>query len=33
MTRHPLFWIVGTLAGVYVWHHFVSPLPGAKTGS
>ena len=31
MTRTPLFWIGVTLLGVYGYHHFVKPLPGAKS--
>jgi len=30
-TRSPLFWVAVTLGGVYAYHHFVKPLPGAKT--
>ncbi len=33
MTRSPLFWIAGTLVAVWGYHHFVHPLPGAKTGA
>lgn len=31
MTRSPIFWIAVGVAGVWAWHHFVSPVPGAKT--
>lgn len=30
-TRSPLFWVAATLAGVYAYHHWVKPLPGAKS--
>jgi hypothetical protein len=33
MTRSPLFWIGATIAGLYVYHHWVAPLPGGKTSS
>jgi hypothetical protein len=32
MTRSPLFWIGATVLGVYAFHHWVKPIPGAKTG-
>lgn len=31
MTRSPLFWVVVGVGGVWVYHHFVKPLPGAKS--
>jgi hypothetical protein len=33
MTRSPLFWIAVGVVGVWGYHHFVSPLPGAKSAS
>jgi hypothetical protein len=29
MTRSPIFWIAVGVVGVWGWHHFVKPLPGA----
>jgi len=32
-TKHPCVWgIVAGMVVVYAYHHFVSPLPGAKSG-
>lgn len=31
MTRSPLFWIAVGVGSVWVYHHFVKPLPGAKS--
>jgi hypothetical protein len=30
MTKSPLFWVAVGVAGVWGYHHFLSPLPGAK---
>jgi len=30
MSRSPIFWVAVGVAGVWAFHKFVSPLPGAK---
>ena len=30
MTRSPIFWILVGVGGVWGYHHFVKPVPGAK---
>ena len=27
-----VFWFIAGIGSVWLWHHFVSPVPGAKTG-
>ena len=31
MTRSPIFWIAVGVVGVWAWHHWVKPIPGAAT--
>ena len=31
MTRSPIFWVVVGVVGVWAWHHWVKPIPGAAT--
>ena len=31
MTRSPLFWVGVGVVGVWGYHHWVKPLPGAKS--
>jgi hypothetical protein len=32
MTRSPIFWFAAGVVSVWAWHHWLKPLPGAKTG-
>jgi hypothetical protein len=32
MMRSPLFWFAAGAGSVWVYHHFVKPLPGAASG-
>ena len=31
MTRSPIFWIAVGVVGVWAWHHWVKPIPGAAS--
>lgn len=33
MRSSPLFWIAVGVGGTWAFHHFVKPMPGAKTGA